>query len=294
MFTKIVIGTDLSEASDCVIGCLHELKSWGASEIILTYALGIRHLDSLKYELARQAEPKLQEQKKLLEDQGYKVAIRIEPDTPAFEINRVARETNASMIVIGAQGATLARDLLLGSVATEVLYQAHHPVLVAKLLIDATKDQVRCKMACSDFRTHVMFATDFSDTAERAFSYLEKIVEGGGHRISLVHVQDRPHIDPYLRNRLDEFNQIDQERMERMQIRLKELGARDIRIAIPYGHPVEEILSYAHNEGATLIVMGTMGRTALASVLLGSVSYRVTRLSKVSMLLVPPVRLGSL
>jgi len=290
MFSKIVVATDLSEASDSVIGCLHGLKSWGALEIILTHALGIRHLDYMKYELARQAEPKLEEQKKLLEAQGFQVTVRIEPDVPAFEINRVAREVKASMIVIGAQGATLARDLLLGSVATEVLYQAHHPVLVAKLKIDDTKEQIHCEMACTDFHSHVLFATDFSDTAERAFSYLEKIVESGGRHVTLLHVQNRSGIDPYLRDRLEEFNRIDQERLERMNTRLRELGAEDVRIEIPFGHPVEEIVSCADREGATLIVMGSKGRGALASVLLGSVSYQVTRLTKVSVLLVPPIR----
>jgi nucleotide-binding universal stress UspA family protein len=290
MFSRIVVATDLSQASDSVVGCLHGLKPLGALEIILTHALGIRHLDYLKYEWARQAEPKLQEQKKLLENQGFQVTVRIELGLPAFEINRVAREAGASMIVIGSHGATLSREILLGSVATEVLHQSRHPVFVAQLKIDETKDQIHCEMLCADFHRHVLFATDFSDSAEHAFDYVEKIVESGGKRVTLIHVQDRSRIGGHLRDRLEEFNRIDEERLERMRTRLREIGAEDVRIEIPYGHPVEEIVGRADHEGATLIVMGSQGRGALASVLLGSVSHQVTRLTSVSVLLVPAIR----
>jgi len=70
------------------------------------------------------------------------------------------------MIVIGSHGATLSREILLGSVATEVLHQSRHPVFVAQLKIDETKDQIHCEMLCADFHRHVLFATDFSDSSE--------------------------------------------------------------------------------------------------------------------------------
>lgn len=293
MFSRIVVATDLSEVSDSVVGCLHGLKPLGPREIILTHALGLRHLEDLKYLLAPQAEKKLQDQKKVLADQGFQVTVRIEPGVPALEINRVAREAKAGMIVIGSHGATLAREILLGSVATEVLHQSRHPVFVAQLMIDDTiKDQTHCEILCTDFHRHVLFATDFSDAAEGAFGYVEKIVESGGRRVTLLHVQDRSRIERHLRDRLDEFNRIDKERLERMRTRLSELGASDVRIEVPYGHPVEEIVARADREGATLIVVGSQGRGALASMVLGSVSLQVTRLTNVPVLLVPAVSFG--
>jgi nucleotide-binding universal stress UspA family protein len=291
MFTKIVVATDFSEASDSVIGCLHGLKPLGVQEVILMHALGLRHLEELKYLLAPQAERKLQDQKAELVDQGFQVTVRIEPGLPAAEINRVARETKASMIVVGSHGATLSREVLLGSVATEVLHRSRHPVLVARLKIhDTVDDRTRCEMVCTDFHRHVLFATDFSDTAERAFGYVEKIVESGGRRVTLLHVQDRSHIEHHLLDRLDEFNRIDEERLARMRARLQELGADDVRIELPYGHPVDEIVERAAGEDATLIVMGSQGRGVLAAMVLGGVSLRVTRLTSVPVLVVPPIR----
>lgn len=293
MFSRIVVATDLSEASDSVVGCLHGLKPLGPREIILTHALGLRHLEDLKYLLAPQAEKKLQDQKKVLADQGFQVTVRIEPGVPALEINRVACEAKTGMIVIGSHGATLAREILLGSVATEVLHQSRHPVFVARLKItDTTGGPTRCEMLCTDFHRHVLFATDFSDTSERAFEYVEKIVESGGRRVTLLHVQERSRIERHLLDRLDEFNRIDEERLERMRTRLTELRADDVSIHVPYGHAIEEIVARAARDVATLIVMGSQGRGALASVVLGNVSLQVTRLTNVPVLLVPAIRSG--
>lgn len=293
MFTKIVVATDFSEASDSVIGCLHGLRPLGAEEVVLTHALGLRHLMDLKYLLAPEAERKLQDQRAALIEQGFRVTVRIEPGIPALEITRVAQETKASMIVIGSHGATLSREVLLGGVVTEVLHQSRHPVLVARLKIsDAGRGRTRCEMVCTDFHRRVLFATDFSDTAERAFGYVEKFVGSGARRVTLLHVQDQTHIEPHLRERLEEFNRIDEERLGRMRVRLKELGADDVSVDLPYGNPVEEIVAFAAEEGATLIVMGTQGRGRLAAAMLGSVSFQVTRLTDVPVLLVPPIRSG--
>ncbi|MCL4416480.1 MAG: hypothetical protein M1475_00950 [Actinobacteria bacterium] len=63
MFKKILIASDLSPASDSVITCMKGFKSLGVEEVILLYALGLRHLDSLKYLIKDSVEPALIKQK---------------------------------------------------------------------------------------------------------------------------------------------------------------------------------------------------------------------------------------
>jgi len=59
----------------------------------------------------------------------------------------------------------------------------------------------------------------------------------------------------------------------------------DSRSEILEGDPVDEILSFADNERADLIVMGSRGRGALAGALLGSVSSGVAQHASVPVLI---------
>lgn len=59
------------------------------------------------------------------------------------------------------------------------------------------------------------------------------------------------------------------------------------RGVVKRGRPYEVILRVADKEGADMIVMGTHGRTGLARAVIGSVTDRVVRHSKLPVVLVP-------
>jgi nucleotide-binding universal stress UspA family protein len=290
MFQKILVATDLSEASDHVIGCLHGLKPLGAEEALLVHALGIRYLEDMKDMLAPMVEPRLQAQKALLEAQGFVSRYAIMPGLPGVEVNRAASHEHASMIVIGTRGATLAREVLLGGSALEVLHQARVPVLVMPVSIVEGAGAMRCEVACSEFTKQVLYPTDFSDTAERAFTYVERFVESGTRRVTLLHVQDQVHIGKHLKDRLEEFNRIDRSRLERLRGDLEHKGATNVRIEIPFGSPIQEIVRRAKDADDTVIVMGSQGRGFISEVFLGSVSHQVVRQAPVPVLLIPALR----
>lgn len=290
MFHRILVATDLSEASDRVIGCLHGLKPMGAKEAFLVHALGIRYLEDMKEMLAPMVEPRLQAQKTLLESQGFVTRYAIMPGLPGVEVNRAACQDHASMIVIGSRGSTLAREVLLGGTALEILQQARVPVLVMQVNIVEGSGAKRCEVACTDFTKHVLYPTDFSDTAERAFAYVEKLVESGTRRVTLLHVQDKVNIAKHLKDRLQEFNTMDQSRLERLKASLEQKGATDVRIEIPFGSPIQEIVRRAIEADDTVIVMGSQGRGYISEVFLGSVSHQVVRQAPVPVLLIPAVR----
>lgn len=290
MFNTVLVATDLSEASEQVIHSLHGLTALGTRKVILVHALGLRHLEVLKYELARYVEPFLAKQKCRLEAQGFETVVVIAPGLPAFEMDRIATEREASMIVVGSHGSSLAREMLLGGVATSILHHTTCPVLVVRLNIRGKDTRSRWEVACDDFLQHVLYCTDFSDTAERAFLYVEKLVESGTKRVTLLHVQDKTRIAGHLEHRLEEFNAIDRDRLERLQRRLEEQGTLEVQTILPYGLPIQEILREAEREDKSLIVMGSQGRGFFAEVVLGSVSHQVVRRAPVPVLLVPALR----
>lgn len=122
-----------------------------------------------------------------------------------------------------------------------------------------------------------------------AFDYVETIVEDGCRNVTLLHVQDKTKIDKHLKDKLDEFNRIDTERLEMLKERLIKKGATNVELKIAYGNPTQEILNESKN-GYTLIVMGSQGRGFIEELFLGSVSHNVTRSADVSVLLVPAIR----
>jgi len=292
MFKTIVLATDLSPASNALVDCVIGLKRLGVKRVFLTYALGIRHLDELKYLIASKVEPFLLEQKKKLEAQGLDAVIELAPGIPSEEIHRVAEKKDASLIVMGSHGESMADHLLfkLGGTTSEVLHSFTRPFLLVKTHIVKKAGETCVEASCSDYLKKILYCTDFSDTAQRAFDFVEKMVEGGCKSVTIMHVQDKTKIDKHLSHKLDEFNKIDAERIEMLRERLAKKGASSIEIKIPFGIPTAEILIEAATGNYSLIVMGSQGRGYIREIFLGSVSHNIARNAGASVLLIPAIR----
>ena len=292
MFKTIVLATDLSPASNAQVECVIGLKKLGVKKVFLTYALGIRYLDDLKYLIASKVEPFLLEQKKKLEALGLDAAIELAPGIPSEEIHRVAEQKGASLIVMGSHGESMADHVLfkLGGTASEVLHSFTRPLLLVKTRIVKNAGEACVEVSCSDFLKNILYCTDFSDTAQRAFDYVEKMVESGCKSVTIMHVQDKTKIDKHLLHKLDEFNKIDAERIEMLRERLAKKGANHIEIKMPLGIPTAEILDEIATGNYSLIVMGSQGKGYFREIFIGSVSHNIARNAPVSVLLIPAIR----
>lgn len=292
MFKTIVLATDLSPASNALVDCVIGFKKLGVEKVILTYAMGIRHLDDLKYLVASKVEPFLLEQQKKLMDQGLDASIELAPGMPAEEIQRVADQKDASLIVIGSHGESMAEHVLFrfGGTASEVLHSFTRPLLLVRTRVVKKGFETCLESSCADYLENILYCTDFSDTAQRAYNYVERLVEAGCKRVTILHVQDKTKIDKHLAHKLEEFNRIDAERIEMLRERLAKKGASSIQVKIPYGIPTAEILSEITTGHYSLIVMGSQGRGYIRELFLGSVSHNIARYAESSVLLIPALR----
>jgi nucleotide-binding universal stress UspA family protein len=71
--------------------------------------------------------------------------------------------------------------------------------------------------------------------------------------------------------------------------KIKEMGERvrvNVETILLEGHPVDKLIQYAEEEGMDIVVIGTLGRTGLDRLILGSVSENLIRHSKVPVLVV--------
>lgn len=290
MFKKILIATDLCESSNAVINCMKDFKSLGVEEVILFYACGVTHLNTIAETIKQSIEPYLKAQQKLIEAQGFKTTLEIVPGIPSEEIKLVAKQRDVSLIVIGSEVEGSVGHLLsrLGSITYEVLHSHEKPLLMVRNKIVEREGDKTTEGLCKNMKDRILYSTDFSDNAMRAYLYVEKLVEDGCKKVTLLHVQDKVKIEKHLFDKLKEFNTIDTERLEMFKKQLISKGAQEVEIKIVYGIPAKEILDEAKN-GYSLIVMGSQGRGFFHEIFIGSVSHNVARSADVSLLLIPSV-----
>lgn len=290
MFRKALVATDLSPASDRVVAHVASLWGLGCRGIVLAHVIYVKHTVGLSEVLREEAAPKLAEQQAALEAVGFGVTTEVPVGVPGPTVLSLAHEHACSLIVVGSHGHSMAREVALGGVATDVMHRTDLPLLVVRMELVEDAGEVSARVSEGDIRDHVLYATDFSDTAERAFQYVEAVARSGCGRVTLIHVQESSRIGPHLADRLDEFNAIDRGRLERLKTRLAELGVARVDIEIPYGKPAQEILEAIRREHPTVVILGTHGRGYIAEVFIGSVSHNVVRQSPAPVLLIPPIR----
>lgn len=287
MYAKALIATDLSEACDQVVRCAMALKALGTSEVVLIQCFNIRDVGTLAPQLMQLSQPALDRQSDLLLKAGFAVSAEMVLGLPQVEIGHQAEQRACSLIVVGSRGGTMSREILLGSVASGVLHSSSIPVLVIRLGLSREKDKVVCLEHKCDFLAHVLFPTDFSQNASRAFAYVRELARRGARRITLLHVQDKARLSGHLEDRLDEFNRIDTERLTLLQKDLLALGAAEVSIELSYGSPKEEITGRTKRDGISLVVVGRQGRGYVAGLFVGGTAYAVARNSAAPVLIVP-------
>jgi universal stress protein A len=118
----------------------------------------------------------------------------------------------------------------------------------------------------------IVFATDFSDCSESAGRVAVAHARRLGARLHVLHVE-------LARSRAAP---------RRLEALVSALGAPDGTVVqLRAGGAAEEIVKYAREVEAGLVVVGTHGRTGVSRALLGSVAERVTRTAPCPVLVVP-------
>jgi len=290
MFRKVLAGTDLTPASDAVLSCLGQLKALGLEEVVLTHVVYVAHSVGLAETLIEQAQPELTRQKELLAAQGLRVRAEAITGMPAHRLADRAEEEDVSAIVIGSHSRSLLHGLLAGSVSLGVLGITTKPVLLVRMEVSTAAEGESCRLACTQLLQHILFPTVFSETAEHAFHYLQHVVGATRGRVTLLHVQDKSRLSPHLLSRLEEFNEIDTERLGRLRDSLLQQGASEVGIKLEFGLALPVILDALAKGDFSLIVMGSQGRGFVSELTLGSVANGVARKAARPVLFVPKPR----
>lgn len=285
MLEKILIATDFSPASDCLLHCAGEFKGLGLKEVILAHIIYVANTPGLEDRLMDEARPHLARQQRLLEEQGLRVRSELRFGVPARELDSLAEELDANWILIGSRGRSLVKTLL-GSLSFRLLQVSRKPVFLSRIEVLGEGDSCSISVCKRSF-DNILFATDFSDAAFAAFEHLAEIAVAFKPQVTLLHVLDEDYAEIHLSGQgIPKQQAKDEERLTAMRQRLETAGAQ-VRIAWVMGKPAREIISRSQTDGFSLVVMGNNGKGFLREALLGSVANEVARHAATPVLLVP-------
>jgi nucleotide-binding universal stress UspA family protein len=274
----------MSEAIETAIGsrtCLECLERYGIDEIHLVTVTSPNVTTGMPgSDVGGRARRALDRQRDLLEAEGFRVEAHAMRGTPHRRINGLAERGVADLIIVGSRGQSPLERRLIGGTARNVARTAVRPLLVQRIVEREGDDDL--EVASEHLFQRVLYATDFSENAERAFQQFRNL-RTPTREATLLHVK------PPGRRAESET-----ERVEDAEARLAELADElegmdiDTRTVVREGEAVEEILAAETEFDPTTILMGSRGRSRMRRLLLGSVSEDVTAQANSNVLLVPP------
>lgn len=133
----------------------------------------------------------------------------------------------------------------------------------------------------------ILYCTDFSDGATKAFDKAKAVASMTGGRLMVLHVISQA-VGERERDREEWFARDVERAREYMAEACAAPFGMEVEPEVRYGREAEQILAFAEEKGADLIVMGARGLGALTRLLGGgSVTDKVVQNAKVPVLVVP-------
>lgn len=276
----ILAATDLSAAARLACERAVRLASTCDAYLELQHVVNTGALDSLRLLFASQPDDLQQrlldeareELRSLLAELhdglGGSANLHLDIGNVVNEITRQADALDADLLVLGAHGSSLVRDLIVGSTTERVLRRTGRPLLVVR------------RPAPRGYR-QVLIPVDFSARSLKAIEVARRLAPKAA--LVLLHTFEVP-----FEGRLRHAGVSEQElaalrasAQREGETRMAELIARAglpaaaLHSLVLYGDPSVQILEHERLQGSELIVIGKRGQNSLEDLLLGSVTKQI-------------------
>jgi nucleotide-binding universal stress UspA family protein len=277
MFTKALVGVDISPAETSLLSCLPDLARWEIASVVLAHVIqvgygqgaGYGHEDDYRSWLESRAEP--------LRAAGLTVSVSVTASgVPADELLAVARAEGADLVVVGSRSHNFLHEVFLGSVAKEVIRKSDLPVLIVRLEPTREGDAETCAAICSQALNKVLLAVDLSTQSRSAEDAAVRLAAKAGH-IDFLTV---------LSNDATQNDRQAAESRHRDLIQQIEDVGGNAGSRIEQGEPSETI-ARAGQEGYSLIIVGKHGKNWIEGKIIGTTAANVCETARRPVLMVP-------
>jgi nucleotide-binding universal stress UspA family protein len=264
---RILYATDFGQAGQDAMDMAVYLGKTYNSEIVLVHVIPqIEHsqvsLDSVRETITEHME----KTKKEFHRRGIQNVHLVVTTGSAFDqIITLAEDQNVDVILMGSGDKTGEERFPLGITAEKTIRKAKKPVWVVKR---GTRPAVK----------NILCPVDLSEPSSRALANAIQLSQTFGSQLTVLSVleplkQFYEHLGHWF---TDESWVPDESRFDRFLERFDFQNANWTR-AVRKGQAHAEILELSREIGADLLVMGSVGRTALNRILIGSVAEKVIR-----------------
>ncbi len=196
---------------------------------------------------------------------------------PADEVIQLAKELKADLILCGSHGKH-GLGLLLGSTANGILHLS--PVDVLTIRIDKEGSRLK-ELPYQD----IVLAVELHDDNQPIIQVATDLADYFKAELHVIHVvSDVSALGYYPAIEIDLKGNAEAELKELIQH--AKLKVKPEHVHVKVGFPKQEILDLAKSVNAGLVVLGSHGRKALASAILGSTSNAVLHGAKADVMVV--------
>ena len=211
-------------------------------------------------------------------EQGMEVGVYIVVGSMVSEVIKAAHKEEADLIVIGRPQKGALEQLYSSSDVTELLRRAATPVLVYKHVSDTA-------IVIDKPFERPLLAMDWSPASLRAVKYL-KILKDVISEIHIIHVVGQKKLKGPSAMEVQSMRKETRKKLEEICDIFEDEGIKaDAHVYI--GNPDEEIEKAAREHQASMIVLGSSGKTAWVERWLGSTPQSIAENSIYPTLLIP-------
>ena len=279
---RILCGTDLLPKTESAIDRAGMLAATLEAKLSLLHVAVPTESDQLLEQDVERANSWLQMRASaLLWRHGLSPSILVRTGSPARVLIEMARERDAALVILGVHRKRPVRDVLIGTIALQLLSALTCPVLIVR------------RMPLGSYR-NVLLALDRGRASVEALRTAEALVIDADARASVVHAYQPQHGETMSRTGIAgaaiqrhtgswkrESNGLRDWLMRVSQDASRyELVLENATTSVAVGNVIRRL-------NPDLLVLGTRGRGWLKRALMGSVAQRIMAAARSDVLIVP-------
>lgn len=223
---------------------------------------------------ASEVRPERMEVQTVTQERGTVPVVYAQTDSgsPETAIVDQATDHDVDLVVMGTHGRTGMDRLLSGSVAEAVVRQAPCPVFT---VLAPAKGQTGTPI------DRILAPVDLSEQSPLVVDHAAALAEAYDAPLDLLHVVEEATfptvygIDPLVTSQPDVQKRA-REALETLATRVDD-HSKPVNVHVLAGYAAGDVVDFAEQQAADLIVMATHGRTGLQRFLIGSVTEKVVR-----------------